>query len=45
MNKFNQDMERYNKKTSKCNNSTYMYLNASLVSLGLVLLLRKKRFN
>ena len=45
LNKFNQDMERYNKKTSKCNNSTYMYLNASLVSLALILILRKKRFN
>lgn len=45
LNDFNKDMERYNKKSSKCNNSTYIYLNASLISLGLVLILRKKRLN
>ena len=45
MNYFNKNINVYNKKSSKCSNNTYIYLNIALASLGLLLLLRKKRFN
>ena len=45
LNNFNKNMELYNKKSNKCNSSTYILFNVSLISLGLLFLLRKKRFN